>query len=244
MLPKNATSALPLSAILSALAVALPSVRAELVIKPDDIKNGRYNYTLKREDLKTLAPTEGKLPGWETQTFDNKFLDDLHSFSNIRTQGGAWAYVGMKPGTSAAEFVYKFDFSALKLRPTSFRMRETVRFEQDGDSYPKRAKTGFTSAYRIGGDGEWIKINEAPQEVGFRGDKEYMSQPIKLPADSKASTLYIKTELTSNQPILGRYLKKGQNGANPDRGGPLWNLTRADQPDRYFQIMIDVAPAK
>ncbi|EIP97965.1 hypothetical protein OpiT1DRAFT_02415 [Opitutaceae bacterium TAV1] len=242
MFPRIST--LPLLALVVPLAFtgAAPA-RAELAIKPDDIHNGRYIYRLTREDMQTLTPASGKIPDWDWIDVGNKFFDDVHSFSNLRMQGGAWAFISMKPGASAAEFVYKFDFTPAGVRPVGMRLREIVRIEQDGATYQKRSRTGFTSFYRIGESGEWIPLNSAAPDVGFRGDKAYLTDPLKFDAGA-SSVVYYKVVFISDQPVSGGYLKKGQPGGNPDRGGPLWNLTRQDQPDRFFQVVFQVEPAK
>ncbi|AHF91199.1 hypothetical protein OPIT5_14240 [Opitutaceae bacterium TAV5] len=231
---------------LSALAVALSAAataHAELVIKPEDIKNGRYIYRLTREDMQTLAPSSGKIPDWDWTDSGNKFFDDVHSFSNLWMQGGNWAFIRMRPGASSAEFVYKFDFAPAGVRPVVMRLREVVRIEQDGVTWQKRSRTGFTSFYRISDTGNWIQINSAAPDVGFRGDKEYLTDPLTLDAGA-SSVVYYKVVFSSDQPVSGSYLKKGEKDAVPDRGGPLWNFTRTDQPDRFFQVVFQVEPAR
>ncbi|MDR1283219.1 MAG: hypothetical protein LBK99_20720 [Opitutaceae bacterium] len=235
---------LPLSALAISCAVIFAVfARAELAIKPGDIKNGRYIYRLTREDMQTLTLASGKIPDWDWVDVGNKFFDDVHSFSNLRMQGGSWAFIGMKPGASAAEFVYKFDFAPAGVRPVGMRLREIVRIEQDGATYQKRSRTGFTSFYRAGESGEWIQLDGAAPDVGFRGDKEYLTDPLKLDAGA-SSVVYYKVVFISDRPVSGGYLKKGQKDAVPDRGGPLWNFTRTDQPDRFFQVVFQVEPAR
>ena len=221
--------------------LAASATRADLVIKPSDIKDGRYSYKLEQSDMSTLAPDSGKLPGWEWKQTGNKFFDDVYSFSNLRMTAGHWSFIQMSPGARTAEFVYRFDFSRTSRRPTLMRLREVVRHEQDGATYAKRAVTSFASFYRVGEKGDWLPLHASEPGVGFRGDKVYFTDPIKI--DGQPEVVYYKVVFTSDRPITGGYLKKGDKAGKYGRGGPLWNMTRPDQPDNFFQVVFQTSPA-
>lgn len=214
--------------------------RAELVINPGDIKDGRYIYKLEKSDMQTLVPDSGKLPDWDWTATGNKFFDDVYSFSNLRMNAGHWSFIQMKPGARSAEFVYKFDFTKTGRRPTTMRLREVVRHEQDGPTYEKRATTSYASFYRVGDDGEWVRLHASEPGKGYIGDKVELTPPLTI--DGRATVVYYKVVLTSDRPIHGGYLKKGDKAGNDGRGGPLWNLTRADQPDNFFQVVFQTEP--
>lgn len=215
--------------------------RAELAIKPGDIKGGRYEYSLTQADMKSGEPQTGKLPGWAWQPMGSKFFDDLHSFSNVRITASSWAYVWLKKGASSGEFVFRFDFGKAGYRATNMRLREVVRHEQDGPTYTDRTATHFESFYSLGEGGDWIGINASEPGKGYRGDRDYLSDTIRL--DGAPSVVYYQVVIKGDRPLHGAYLKKGQPDAIEDRAGVLWNLTRKDQPDRFFRILFDVVPA-
>ena len=79
--------------------------RAELTIRPSDIKDGHYIYQLEQSDMRTLTPEAGKLPNGDWTPTGNKFFDDVHSFANRRMTGSRGAFVQMKPGARSAGFV-------------------------------------------------------------------------------------------------------------------------------------------
>ncbi|MDR1280156.1 MAG: hypothetical protein LBK99_04975 [Opitutaceae bacterium] len=233
-----------LSFALLAFAAAAPSaVRASLAIKPSDIHNGKYLYKLDHGDMKTAVPSSGKLPDWEWIPSGNKLLDDCFSFSNIRVTGANWSFVWLKQGTTRGEIVYKFDFSRTGHAATAFRVREVVRREADGPAHDKRSSCGFRSFYRIGDEGEWKPLNELAPSPDFKGDTLLATLPVKL--DAPSPVVYYRVVLTSSQPLVGSYLGKGQKGHQDfGRAGVLWNFTRIDNAENFFQILFDVTGQK
>lgn len=231
-----------LGLLAAAFGVSAAAGRAELVINPGDIRDGRYIYRLERADMQPFEPESGKIPDWDWTPVGNKFFDDVHSFSNLRMTAGHWSFIQMRPGARSAEFVYRFDFSRTGRRPTTMRLREVVRHEQDGPAHDRRAETAFASFYRFGDDGEWIPLHASEPGKGFRGDKVELSPPV--PIDGQSLVIYYKVIFTADRPIHGQYLRRGDPAGHQGRGGPLWNLTRADQPDNFFQVVFQTEPAR
>lgn len=231
-------------ALLGALALAGMSQQldAQIEIGSADITGGRYLYQLSQQDMKSVVPAQAKVPDWGWEATGNKLLDDAYSFYNIRMTGSHWSFLQLKPGARKGGVIYRFDFSKTGQAPKSFRVSERLRFEADGSVWNKRATTSFASYYRLGEQGEWVKINSIEDVNGYKGDSYVVSDPVEVnPADS--AVVFFKVELTSDQPLHGGYLKKGEKGAVLDRGGPLWNFTRTDQPDEFFRILFDLVPA-
>lgn len=237
-MPCGLSLAMALSCILAIFAIS--KVDAELVIKPADIEGGRYVYKLERSDMKTLAPDSGKMPGWDWKPTGNKFFDDVYSFSNLRMTAGHWSFIQMQPGARMAEFVYRFDFSKTGRHPTLMSLREVVRHEQDGTAYDKRASTCFESFYRIGEKGEWMPLHSSSPDKGFRGDTVYRENSLKI--IGAPAVVYYKVVFISDRPITGGYLKKDDPKGNAGRGGALWNFTRPDAPDQFFQVLFQTVP--
>lgn len=229
--------------LLGALALAGVSqpLEAQVQISSADIQGGRYLYELKQQDMQSVVPAQAKVPDWGWEATGNKLLDDAYSFYNVRMTGGRWSFLQLKPGARKGGVIYRFDFSKTGQSPKSFRVSERVRFEADGSVWNKRATTSFASYYRLGEQGEWIKINSIEDVNGYKGDSYQESAPVEV-SPAASAVVFFKVELTSNQPLHGGYLKKGENGAVLDRGGPLWNFTRTEAPDEFFRILFDLVP--
>jgi hypothetical protein len=227
--------------ILTACTYAASDAAANLTIDKASLSGGRYHYEINRAEMAETVPEEAKMAHWEWEPTGNKLLDDAHSFFNVQIKSQRrWSFLQLKPGSRKGGIIYRFDFSQTGQVPLSFQVNQRVRFEADGTNWKKPARTGFASYYRQGETGPWVQI-EAIQDVsGFKSDQYIQRGPIALDR-AKGSVVYFKVLLTSNQPIRGSFLKKGQAGFVGGRGGPLWNFVRTDASDQFFSIDFELS---
>jgi hypothetical protein len=227
--------------ILSACTFAASDLVADLTIDKASLSGGEYHYEINQTDMYEIVPEEAKMAHWEWEPTGNQLLDDAYSFFNVQIQSQPrWSFLQLKPGARKGGLIYRFDFSQTGQVPLSFNVNQRVRFEADGTNWKKPARTGFASYYRQGESGPWIEI-EAIQDVsGYKADQYLQTGPIALDR-SKGSVVYFKVLLTSDQPIRGSFLKKGQTGFVEGRGGPLWNFVRTDTTDQFFSIDFELS---